>query len=58
MIGMQLLTKLAGSLGKDYCEEFVVKEMLILGDHTSIRVRKEAVLSLPVLADAIGDKFF
>jgi len=25
MVGVQLLTKLAGSLAKNYCEEFVAK---------------------------------
>lgn len=54
MVGVQLLTKLAGSLSKDYCEQFVAKEMLSLGDHQSIRVRKEAVLCLPLLACAVN----
>lgn len=40
MVGVQLITKLAGSLSQDYCEQFVAKEMLSLGEHQSIRVRK------------------
>jgi hypothetical protein len=40
MVGVQLLTKLASCLSRDYCEQFVAKEMLNLGEHHSIRVRK------------------
>jgi len=57
MVGVQLLTKLAGSLTQNYCEEFVAKEMLSLGEHQSIRVRKEAVLCLPLLVRAVSYSF-
>lgn len=59
MVGMQLLTNLAPTLGREYCEEFVTKEIFVLVEQQrSLRVSKWAMMCLPALTKVVSPEYF
>lgn len=58
LIKSKLLSKMASCFGKDLCEQFVGLEFLSLGEDPQIRVRKEAINNLSLLAKVVTHGFF
>ena len=48
---------MADSFGKDLCEQFVGLEFLSLGEDPQIKVRKEAVMNLPIISKVVSINF-
>jgi hypothetical protein len=44
--------------GKDLCEQFVGLELLSLGEDPQVKVRRETILNLPIVAKIVGPLFF
>lgn len=49
---------MSNSFGKDLCEQFVGLELLSLGEDPQIKVRKEAIINLPVISKIVTHNFF
>jgi serine/threonine-protein phosphatase 4 regulatory subunit 1 len=57
VVAIQLLSKLAKTLGADLCEHFIGFEILALGEDPATRVRKECVANLEGISKVVNQKF-
>ena len=58
IVGVQVLSRLSESAQTEFVENFVCKEILKAASSESIRVKKEAILCIPLVCNRISDEFF
>lgn len=58
IVAVQLFSSMSECFGQSLCEQFIGLELLSLGEDISYKVRKEAILQLPVIARLVNRQFF
>lgn len=58
IVAVQLFSSMSECFGQSLCEQFIGLELLSLGEDISYKVRKEAILQLPVIAKLVNRQFF
>lgn len=58
IVAVQLFGSMSECFGQGLCEQFIGLEMLSLGEDLSLKVRKEAVKHLPIIARLVNPQFF
>lgn len=58
IVAVQLFSNMSEVFGTSLCEQFIGLELLSLGEDTSFKVRKEAILHLPTISKLVSKQFF
>ena len=58
IVAVQLFGSMSECFGPSLCEQFIGLELLSLGEDISLKVRKEAVKHLPIIAKLVNRHFF
>ena len=54
IVAVQLFSSMSECFGRSLCEQFIALEILSLGEDTNIKVRREAIKQLPVIAKLVS----
>lgn len=58
IVAVQMFSSMSECFGPSLCEQFIGLELLSLGEDINYKVRKEAILQVPVIAKLVNKQFF